>query len=298
MKLSRIIAMFLIIALSICSFAACSDDKSSNDGVQTDENGDAVIENNEEDQEVVPKEGEIAVTVQIKTDEFDQNLAEGTVILKQGANVLEAINAFCAKEGIECTYEEYEEDEAPDTVFSMGDYKATAKDRQNTAKFIYYWQALMADPATAVTNEDGIVEYAFAEIAGTAVDNEVYDGCIVRYNYTSIPNGPYVYVSVVAQDEFIIEKVIAVYEDGDSLQDAVAAALGDNDIDYSLSETSIQSIDDYLAKKTPIYEDIWEITAGDKNYTSNDNLSEISLIEEEEIVVTFKRIENETVITA
>lgn len=268
MKFNKIIAMLLIVAFGVCALVACSGDKEPGDDVATEIDPNAPIE---------LEADEIAVDIQITTDDFDEALTTGTVVLKQGSSVLNAITAFCNDKGIDCVFEEVEDGEDPETVSALGNFKSTPKAKEKSEKFIYYWQVFV--------NE--------AELSGTAADNEVANGDVIRYNYTSIPNGPVVTVRFETEDGVLVEDTLVVYEEGESIIDAAVYALEANDMEYVQTENSLRSVEDYLAKKTPIYDDIWEITVGKNTYTSDDDLTAIALYEGQEIVFTFKRIEKD-----
>lgn len=275
MKFNKIIAMILILALAVCSLVACGEKEAAvdSDELVTDENGNVIEENSDAPIELAADE--IAVNVLITTDEFDAPLAEGTVVLKQGATVLDAIAGFCDDEGIECVYEEVEDGENPTTVQDLGNYKSTSKEKEETEKFIYYWQILVND----------------VELAGVASDNEVSSEDVVRYHYTSIPNGPWVTVRFENEGEVLVEDTVVVYEAGDTVLEAADEALKMSGVEYAKTETGIQSVGDCLAKKTPIYDDIWEVTVNDVKYDSETELTTIALAEEQVIVFNFSRVE-------
>ena len=273
MKFTKILAMILAVVLAASALFACGGKTNEDEKgeVVTDENGNVI----EETTELVVGEGEMAVTVQITTDEFEQPLAEGITVVNVGATVLDVITAFCKNEGIECVYEDTEDGEDPTTVDTLGNYKSTPKAKEASEKFIYYWQVLVND----------------VELAGDASANEVSADDVIRYNYTSIPNGPWVMVRFENEGEIVVEDTMVVYDDGDTVLDAAADALKASGLEYAMGEHAVQSVEKLLAKKTPIYDDIWEVTVDKTAYPADTEIDTIALAEEQVIVFNFRRVE-------
>ncbi|MBQ7821550.1 MAG: hypothetical protein IJ391_04640 [Clostridia bacterium] len=261
MKTTKIIAAILLAILATLSLYSCGGD----------------------DNEVSIPTGDVNVTVKISTDDYGV-LAEGAVGLAEGSSVLDAITTFCSSTmdkdgdgnvdgeiGIE-----YENDEngLPISVVQLGDYKETEKN-----KLSYYWSFMLNGK----------------EPEGRAAENVVADGDVVIYNYTFIPTGDYVTVRFEAEDKVIVKDTVVVFDAGDTVLDVALDALKRSGLEYSESEdgTAIQSVDDYLAKITPIYDETWDAEVDGEKVVVN----EATVSNENEIVFTFNRTEKEVVDT-
>ena len=245
MKKTKIIAAVLLALLAVVSLCSC--------GEKTDEGNNAV------------PSGDFDVTVKISSDEYGV-LVEGSVGVDEGATVLDAITAYCAAEGIECTYN----DELT-SVVALGEYKEVERD-----KLSYYWSYTLNGK----------------EPKGRASENTVADGDVVVYNYTFIPTGDYVTVRFEAEGKVVVDDITVVYDEGDTVLDAALDALKRSGVEYGASDdnTAIQYVDDYLAKITPIYDETWD---AEVNGEAVAEPSEAVLSNEAEIVFTFNRVEKE-----
>ena len=245
MKKTKIIAAVLLALLAVVSLCSC--------GEKTDEGNNAV------------PSGDFDVTVKISSDEYGV-LVEGSVGVDEGATVLDAITAYCAAEGIECTYN----DELT-SVVALGEYKEVERD-----KLSYYWSYTLNGK----------------EPKGRAAENTVSERDVVVYNYTFIPTGDYVTVRFEAEGKVVVDDITVVYDEGDTVLDAALDALKRSGVEYGASDdnTAIQYVDDYLAKITPIYDETWD---AEVNGEAVAEPSEAVLSNEAEIVFTFNRVEKE-----
>ena len=245
MKKTKIIAAVLLALLAVVSLCSC--------GEKTDEGNNAV------------PSGDFDVTVKISSDVYGV-LVEGSVGVDEGATVLDAITAYCAAEGIECTYN----DELT-SVVALGEYKEVERD-----KLSYYWSYTLNGK----------------EPKGRAAENTVSEGDVVVYNYTFIPTGDYVTVRFEAEGKVVVDDITVVYDEGDTVLDAALDALKRSGVEYGASDdnTAIQYVDDYLAKITPIYDETWD---AEVNGEAVAEPSEAVLSNEAEIVFTFNRVEKE-----
>lgn len=246
MKKTKIFAAVLLAVLAAISLCSC--------GGETDEGNNNIV-----------RGGDINVTVEISSDEYGV-LVEGSVGVHDGATVLDAITAYCAAEGIECTYN----DELT-SVVALGEYTEVERN-----KLSYYWSYTLNGK----------------EPRGRASENTVADGDVVVYNYTFIPTGDYVTVRFEAEGKVIVNDTTVVYDEGDTVLDAALEALKRSGIDYGASDdnTAIQYVDDYLAKITPIYDETWD---AEVNGDAVADPSETALSNGAEIVFTFNRVEKE-----
>lgn len=209
-------------------------------------------------------EGDVNVNIVISSDEFGI-LAEGTVGVDEGATIIDAMVTYCDREGIE-----YKLTDELDTIKSLGSYKEVERH-----KLSYYWQYTL----------DG------KELVGRAGENTVNEGNTITYNYTYIPTGDYVTVRFEADGKVIVEDTVVVFDEGDSILDSALDALKRTDLDYEEASdgTNIQYVDDYIAKITPVYDDVWEVTVNDKAISGNP--CDVASVNKNVIVFTFNRIE-------
>lgn len=210
--------------------------------------------------------GDFSVNVIISSDEYG-TLAEGVVGLDDGATALGAITKFCDSEGIE-----YKLDKDVTSIKALGDYKEV--ERQ---KLSYYWQYTVNGK----------------ELPGRAGENTVAEGDEIRYNYTFVPTGDFVTVSFEAEGEVIVKDTVVVFSKNDSVLDSALDALKRTDYDYDKSEDGkrLQYVDDYLAKVTPVYDDIWSFTVNGKAVAGNPAPADVPVNSNDKIVFTFIREE-------
>ncbi len=241
MKTTKIIALVLLTFVMALSLFSCGKD-------------DTVAE------------GDTSVNIIISSDEYGV-LAEGAVGVDDGATIIDAMVAYCDREGIE-----YKLNAELDTIEALGDYKEVERN-----KLSYYWQYTLNGK----------------ELVGRAGENTVAEGDEIVYNYTFIPTGDFVTVSFEAEGKVIVEDTIVVFSEGDTLLDSALDALKRTDLDYEETEdgTNIQYVDDYIAKVTPIYDEVWDVTVNDKPISGNP--CDVISASNDKIVFTFNRIEKE-----
>lgn len=103
MKLTKIIAVVLLVLISVLSLCSCEKDETF-------------------------VEGDVKVNIVIAHDEYDV-LAEGVIGVDEGATVIDAMAAYCDREEIE-----YKLNDELDTVLALGAYKEAERN-----KLSYYW---------------------------------------------------------------------------------------------------------------------------------------------------------------